>query len=486
MRKKLLFTLAGAAFLASCSGGKVVVKGTFAHQNPGDTVFISSEIVAVPLQKFYAQHAILDSNRSFEITLKTDGKPFMGNIFNGILFWSSGKDTVTVNVLNTGAGYDLQYAGKDSTANQFLKGLVYNQKMYELMGKYFSNPDGRPTYSEDVLAQVDSLYSTEAETLQTLGLDDLGKKVFAHILEQTKNQIKLIYLVNLAQEDFDRLPEAQKNVLTNLDLSSDLNMYFPNYTTCVVLKTNQDKIRARENDLHTYAELKEMLKGEKIPAKLQDRFFTYLAAMNVFSFPYARPDQKDTYKANVESIIKDLKDKEAKKVLETLWTDTQKQMNQNQEPLEIQQDQNSQEPTEIEGQGFNFNSEDSQGNLVSLSSFRGKVVYIDFWATWCAPCLAEIPALKKLQATYEGKDVVFVSASIDSEKDKSKWKKMVQDKQLSGVQVFIGIEAPILSEYKINSIPKFFVIDKAGNVINTNAPRPSQTADIQKLINSLL
>ena len=91
----------------------------------------------------------------------------------------------------------------------------------------------------------------------------------------------------------------------------------------------------------------------------------------------------------------------------------------------------------------------------SIEHKEGQVLLLDFWATWCAPCLAEIPALKKLQATYEGKDVVFVSASIDSEKDKAKWKKMVQDKQLSGVQVFIGIEAPILSEYKINSIPNF-------------------------------
>jgi thiol-disulfide isomerase/thioredoxin len=83
-----------------------------------------------------------------------------------------------------------------------------------------------------------------------------------------------------------------------------------------------------------------------------------------------------------------------------------------------------------------FDYQNHSGKRTKLEDFRGKYVYIDVWATWCGPCRAEIPALKKIDQKYHNKNIVFVSISIDDTKDFEKWKTFVTEKQLSGVQLF--------------------------------------------------
>jgi len=134
-------------------------------------------------------------------------------------------------------------------------------------------------------------------------------------------------------------------------------------------------------------------------------------------------------------------------------------------------------------QAINFEGSTIDGKKVSLSDFKGKVVLVDVWATWCGPCKAEIPALKALEAEMHGKDVVFMSYSVDKQKDLKKWEDFVKDKKLGGVQL-IGnnaFESPICVDYKINSIPRFLVFDKKGGIVSIAAPRPS-SPDLKKLL----
>ena len=122
-----------------------------------------------------------------------------------------------------------------------------------------------------------------------------------------------------------------------------------------------------------------------------------------------------------------------------------------------------------------FNYADTSGNSISLESFRDKLVYIDVWATWCGPCKEQIPYLKKQEEKYRTKDIVFVSMSIDDPKDAIKWKKMIIDKELKGIQIMAdkAWKSSFVLDYVIEGIPRFILIDKKGNIISSNAPRPA-------------
>ncbi len=132
---------------------------------------------------------------------------------------------------------------------------------------------------------------------------------------------------------------------------------------------------------------------------------------------------------------------------------------------------------------IDFNYPDTDGNEFSLASFKGKLVYIDIWATWCGPCKAEIPSLQKLEADYHSKDITFISVSVDT--DKEAWEKMVAEKELGGVQLWANGWSKITKDYAIFSIPRFMLFDANGNVISTDAPRPS-SEEIKGLLDSNL
>jgi len=136
---------------------------------------------------------------------------------------------------------------------------------------------------------------------------------------------------------------------------------------------------------------------------------------------------------------------------------------------------------------INFEGKTVDGKKVALSDFKGKVVVVDVWATWCGPCKGEIPSLQKLEEEMTGKDVVFMSYSIDEMKDHDKWVKFVADQKLGGVQL-IGDNAwksSICVDYKITGIPRFMVFNKLGQIVSIDAPRPSTPA-LKEMIEKLL
>tara|TARA_B100001059_G_C17691769_1_gene505341 strand:- start:492 stop:842 length:351 start_codon:yes stop_codon:yes gene_type:complete len=101
----------------------------------------------------------------------------------------------------------------------------------------------------------------------------------------------------------------------------------------------------------------------------------------------------------------------------------------------------------------------------------GRMVYVDVWATWCGPCKAEIPYLQTLEHDYSGKDVVFLSVSVDRVKED--WLEMVKEKELGGVQLWADGWSQITMDYAIFGIPRFMLFSADGKVISNNAPRPS-------------
>ncbi len=125
---------------------------------------------------------------------------------------------------------------------------------------------------------------------------------------------------------------------------------------------------------------------------------------------------------------------------------------------------------------------DYKGGEKSLDSFKGKFVYIDVWATWCAPCIQQIPFLKTLEKEYHGKNIAFISISTDEarrsggswEAAEKKWRDFVKAKQLTGIQLWAAEDISFQQDYQISGIPRFILIDPKGNIVNANAPRPSE------------
>lgn len=134
-----------------------------------------------------------------------------------------------------------------------------------------------------------------------------------------------------------------------------------------------------------------------------------------------------------------------------------------------------------------FDYENHKGGKTKLADLKGKYVYIDLWATWCAPCRAEIPYLQKIEEKYHGKNIEFVSISIDKLKDNEKWKKFVTDKNLGGTQLFADKdwESEFVTSYGVTGIPRFIIIDPNGNILSADAARPSDP-ELDKQLSVLL
>jgi len=131
--------------------------------------------------------------------------------------------------------------------------------------------------------------------------------------------------------------------------------------------------------------------------------------------------------------------------------------------------------------------EDTLGNQLELADLRGHYLYLDFWATWCGPCIQEIPSLEQLQKDYQGKNIRFVSISIDKEGDKMKWKTFVKTRNMKGKQLWVDQKNKeiVSAHFDIKQIPRFILLDPEGKIVDANAARPSDPA-VRSLFDSVL
>lgn len=115
-----------------------------------------------------------------------------------------------------------------------------------------------------------------------------------------------------------------------------------------------------------------------------------------------------------------------------------------------------------------FLLKDQSGKDVRLSDYRGKVVYLDFWASWCEPCLKVLPDLKETWAQYRDKDFVILGVSLD--RTKEEWRNFIAAEEMDWVQTFDdgGSLDGALQVYRIQAIPQTYLMDKDGVLIKAN------------------
>ncbi len=126
----------------------------------------------------------------------------------------------------------------------------------------------------------------------------------------------------------------------------------------------------------------------------------------------------------------------------------------------------------------------SETNLSTiLNSFKGQIVYLDIWASWCAPCRSEMPAAAKLREKYKNKQIQFLYISIDN--NFNLWNKAINQEGLSvfpNSYLLLDFEnSDFKKKFRIGPIPRYLIIDKSGNVIISEASRPSEESLTQVL-----
>ena len=131
-----------------------------------------------------------------------------------------------------------------------------------------------------------------------------------------------------------------------------------------------------------------------------------------------------------------------------------------------------------------YHFKDINGDTLSFGKFRGHVILLDFWASWCGNCILEIPYLTKLQKKFKNKDIVFVSISVDE--DSTKWTRAIDKHRIPGYQIRLSKEnARILNALNVKGYPKYVLVNSFGKIADSNAKRPSDPRlidDIERLL----
>ncbi len=129
-----------------------------------------------------------------------------------------------------------------------------------------------------------------------------------------------------------------------------------------------------------------------------------------------------------------------------------------------------------------FDVKDLTGAPLSVARFKGKAVLIDFWATWCGPCIAELPAVLAAYSSYKDKGFEIIGISLD--RDEATLKRFITDRKMTWPQYFDGQEwqSPLAAKYGVNAIPATYLLDGEGRIVAKNLRGPALEQELARLL----
>ncbi len=386
----------------------------------------------------------------------------------GVYYYQIGKSYTTIFLKN---GYNInldidvdsfwksiKYSGVGSEINNYLASKT-NLKG-ELVGdskEFFVVP------LNDFLSKIENNKKAFLSLLENYDFSEQEKQLQRKIIETdyllTKNNYDKFYFYHKKQHP--ELPLDYYNAIKELNLNDEELFYNDkNYRSLLIeqWRLNSKEAIDKNPNLTIINFVKQHIK-EIDNSEIQD----YIAIMLLREINRDNPNVDQDY----QEILGILTSSDLKEKLTVRYNS-----------LGIRQ-------SEMPSPDFNYINFD--GSTTALKDLEGKMIYVEIWATWCAPCIKEMPALKELIHIYENQNIAFVSISIDSEKDYKKWTEMVAKKDVGGIQLFAdkGLNSDFMKAFGVGLIPRSILLDEKGKTINSHAPRPSDV-DTKNYLNSLL
>ena len=458
--KKLIFTLIAVAVIASCKNKQepvnktVILKGAIVNYEE-DSLYIENITSKFTHLQEEIQPMVLNENKEFSYQFELDNPAYF-KIGRTFLYLSPGDSLVMG--LDSDSRAKAFFSGKGAEANNYLRNVTY--------------PKGGSFWND--------VHQNEALNIETYkDAPNVFKEVYSN------RMVKFNALKNVSEE-FKRLEKARLKFDYVNSLNSIIYLYFK-------------KIRLGElSDEEVTAKINGEINDYFVPYKaeyLDDFNDTAYLQLEVYqSLLYDLSDEKFRNKNNLPELNKELQEyyTTSNLVYEIKYKGYSNELGE--KLSKAAEEITNQTYANVIQELLNEYKSITQGNpasdlmfttlnegTVKLSDYKGKVIVLDLWATWCVPCIQEKPHFEALEKKYHGnEEVEFISLSIDTEKV---WRNYYKKHEAIGNH--FQINRSQLSSYKVMAIPRFFVIDKDFNIVDVFAPLPS-TGELETLINQYI
>jgi thiol-disulfide isomerase/thioredoxin len=392
-----------------------------------------------------------------------------------------------------------RFEGHGADENVYLsESISISDKIKSANGEFIYNLE-----PEQFLSRSDSLISTLTTLLNTYS-ERLSKESFVRF--QKRNQLEILYLKLFyiyLQKNNDlneqllankegyayeetKIPTKLAEIENEIELDSTL--FGASFYSQILEMFLERTIYQPNINVATWEKTQDYfpVKTAKLinDRKYQPPFKEYLLAKNIIHWL-----NRNRALASIDSLMADFRNRYPNSPYQlTLQNRYQELTVTSLEDKKIDFKTNEMEAiNQLAGQSStDFSGLSPEGDDIHLQDFRGKVVYIDVWATWCGPCREEIPSVQRLKLHFATNDVVFLYVSVDE--NTTRWKRLLEsDKKFIGNH--IHLEGDQLSMFKknylISYIPRYMLIDQDGKIVSADAARPSSDKiqlDIERLL----
>jgi len=446
--KKLWLLVAGIAIVSCKNEAPIdyaIITGNIANADTKEMALYGTT------DRSFKKHTItINEDGSFIDTVKVAGQFLLYQAKNGTPLHLEAGDNVIINYDSKDFNKTLAFSGKGFEVSTYL--VAKSKKEKELLG------EGTAVYKQEEAAYKKTFQDIKAAQQELL---NAATGIDAAYKAKEERNIQYAYLGSLniyksyhsyyaKKKDFEPSKDFL-NEVANIQFNNEEDFKFSPAYKSLVTNHYQNKVselvKADEN-------LDRTLTMIKVGAAIENQTIKNAMLYDAIRYTITRAD-------NVEELYNAYKaagstNEKYNKEIETNYHSLKKLAKGQVSPKFV-------------------DYENYKGGTTSLDDLKGKYVYIDVWATWCGPCKRQIPFLKEVEKKYHGKNIEFLSLSIDEKKDHQAWKDMIKEKELGGIQLFADSDwkSKFVQDYLIKGIPKFILLDPQGNIVTANAPTPS-------------